>query len=267
MSIKKYVYKTADIDYLISNYIREYDISKANINVLYSKGVLSAEQYEQFFNMDKYQREVTIGLLQRDNPEASRILKQGISEYRNRFFEENNIKENEILSIKNDAVFLINKIPSVTKFDNIEFAHKNTYTSFYKLGDRNHPLEVYYYYNMINNEECIDIKGINDEKIKLHDKYFLDFLKVCFCSAQIDSIENTIDLLSNFYNQYVNLSLDIGYYRELNSESLYSTIIPSIYTYKSQNLSDNHKHYVNIMCNLNILRQLTHYYSSIHFSK
>ena len=38
----------ADVDYLISTYIREYDISKANINILYKYGVINKQQYDTF---------------------------------------------------------------------------------------------------------------------------------------------------------------------------------------------------------------------------
>ena len=44
----------ADVDYLISTYIREYDISKANINILYKYGVINKQQYDTYYLKDYY---------------------------------------------------------------------------------------------------------------------------------------------------------------------------------------------------------------------
>jgi len=259
---------TADIEYIISSYIREYDIKKANINILYNKGVLTKNQYEYYHSLEKKKREVSIGCLLRDNPQYNKVLIDGIKEYKQKFFEANNIKFEEVLSIKNDAVFIINKIPNITVFDNnVEFVNKNIFTSYYKLGPNKSDIEAYYYYDMVNNTEKIDIKGIKDEKIYLHEDYFLEFLKVCFCSAQSEGIKPTIDLISSFYNRYINLQLDIGYYREFRSDCCYTLKGLSQYSiFKSFNLEEHNKQYVNIIVNLNIIRQLHKYFSQIYFS-
>jgi len=173
---------------------------------------------------------------------------------------------NDILSIKNDAIFIINKIPMITKFDNIEFVNKNIYTSFYKLGVGK--IEIYYLYDMVNNIEHIDVKGIKDEKIILHKNYFLEFLLVLFNSAQIESLRDTINLLITFYESYLKLELDIGYYREFNAESLFSIKrigVSSIY--KADFLGEDSKSYIDISCNLNILRELIGIFTMIQDKK
>lgn len=262
-NLLKSVNYSMGINYIISGFIREYDISKANINILYKYGVLSKEKYEYYLTVDRMTRQIDMGILQREH-EIANILKNGIKEAKRVFFEVNNIEESDVLTIHNDAIFLINKIPSVTKFDNIEFVNKNIYTSYYKLGK----LEIYYFYDPINNIENIDVKGINDNKLKIHEDYFLEFLKVVFSSAQTEGIKDTLDIIITFYKQYINMELDIGYYRNFDSESTYhlKSDISKYSIFKAYTLEEHNKYDLDISCNLQLIIQLYKYYSSIHLN-
>ena len=122
----------AEISYLPNTLIYEYDISKANINVLYSKGVIDKKTYDYLYNAERMTRQVYVGKLQRDKAIVD-ILKAGIIEAKKILFEANDIKDYEVLSIKNDAVFIINRNLINTKFGLINFVNKNQYTSFYKI--------------------------------------------------------------------------------------------------------------------------------------
>lgn len=255
----------ADVDYLLSTYIREYDISKANINVLFKYRVINKQQYDQYYMMDRDARQISIGLLLRERPEVNDILRKGIQEAKRCFFEANNIQEQDILSIKNDAVFIINKIPTVTKFDNIEFSMKNIYTSYYKLDG----IELYYFFDIVSGLEKLDVKGISDEKLELHKKYFMEFLEVCFNSAQTYPIEDTIDIVTTFYSKYINLELECNYYREFNALSMYRLKNLSEY-YTSMGVPDitqEQLRNVDIIYNLNMIRSLHQIYSGLYFSR
>lgn len=254
-----------DVDYLLSTYIREYDISKANINILYKYGVINKQQYDQYYLMNREARQISIGLLLRDKPEVNDILRKGIQEAKRCFFEANNIQEQDILSIKNDAVFVINKIPTVTKFDNIEFSMKNIYTSYYRLMG----IELYYFFDIVSGEEKLDVKGINDENLKLHKKYFIEFLEVCFNSAQSYPIEDVIDVVTTFYSKYINLELECGYYREFNAFSMYRMKKFSDY-YNSigiPEISQDQLKNIDIVYNLELIRSLHQIYSGLYFSR
>ena len=54
-------YKTP-IKYFVNTYIREYDLSKANINALLYTGRITQEEHATYLSMDKQEREVKIGL-------------------------------------------------------------------------------------------------------------------------------------------------------------------------------------------------------------
>lgn len=257
---KAHNYICKEIPFIISSYIREYDIGKANINVLYKYGVLSKDQYEYYLYCPRDEREISIGKLQRSDYKITEVLQNGITEAKRQFFEINSIQDQEVLSIKNDAVFLINKIPEVSKFDNIEFKNNNTYTSYYKLGT----CEFYYYYNEMNNIEKLDIKGIKEEKLILHQDYFLEFLLTAFQTSQVGTVNETLELMNAFYDQYINLKLDKEYYREFTPSSQFRIKkMSTICNYMADDISSDNLSYINIGHNLNMMRQLMSYYSTI----
>ena len=72
------------------------------------------------YNSERQVRQVYVGKLQKDKA-VSDALKEGIREARKNLFEANNIQDYEVLSIKNDAIFLIDRIPEVRDFGLIHF--------------------------------------------------------------------------------------------------------------------------------------------------
>ena len=112
-------------------------------------------------------------------------------------------------------------------------------------------------------------KGINDEKLKLHKKYFMEFLEVCFNSAQTYPLEDTIDIVTNFYVKYINLELEPEYYREFNALSMFRLKNVSDY-YNARGIPSITKDQINnidIIHNLNIIRNLHQIYSGLYFSR
>lgn len=257
----------ADNKFIISNYIREYDIRQANISILFEKGYITLKDYEKYRCMDKMQREISIGYLLK-HKSISDALSMGLKEYRNKFLNDNDIEEYNVLSIKNDAIYLVNIMPLKTRFDRvIEFLNKNIYTSFYRINN----LELYYKSPTIDSDEILHVKGISDEALKFHKNYFYDFLCEVFYCAENENISEVINLIQNFYKQYINLELDIGYYRNFDSTSNYvsyiNTISNSTYSFIDNYIPNTieYKKVLNISYNLNIIRILYSYYASLSF--
>ena len=84
----------------------------------------------------------------------------------------------------------------------------------------------------------------------------LDFLKELFYTAQIDGVMAAIQLLSEFYKNYVSGKLDIEYYRELNSQSHFA-IRPfdESYSYSTDSITYNLRKYLNTNFNEIVLRE------------
>lgn len=227
-------YLNPNIQYLISNNIIEYDMKKANISILLNEGLITPEQYNYYYNLPGKRRSIEIGLLQRDNQKIKDGLNKNFSKYRELLFSHNNIQDHELLSIKKDAIFVINKRCNVTSFGHVNFVEKNNYNSFYRYKH----YEFYYLLDKIHNNEILDIKGIDKRTICLHDNYMIDFLKFLFETIETDSIKNAINYLTRFLYQYNNMQLESGYYRELDSLSKFRFRSSSIISYTSDYLSN-----------------------------
>lgn len=259
---------TAPIDYITSSFIREYDISKADISIFLSKGVITQEQYNFLYRIPGLARNIQMGILQQEQPELKKVYSSGIEDIRRQFFEVNDIQDQDVLSIKNDAIFLINKIPSVTSFNGVTLKNKNTYTSFYKLPRRFNK-EFYYYLDRINNIEILDIKGMGEKEQQLHVNHMTEFLLVLFNSIELFPLDDAIQLLQTFYNRYINRELDIGYYRRYDQISGYDIIMNTPILkdrYNLKHLSPEHREMIDISYNVQMIIELYKMVSNMYFA-
>ena len=229
--------------YVLTN-IYEYDMSKANISILLSLGWITPELYNELYHLsDKKVREVRIGLMLRDNPEMNQALSDGFKEYRRRLFEANGIQDDEVISIKKDAVFVTRPL-MYTKFDHVTFSCKNHYTMFYRLSN----LEVWY-----GEDETgvnLDIKGIKDELLETYDCYFLNMLISIFVPMSHGDIKEALNRLKTAVRAYKSGTVPISAYRELNSGFAYR-IRGS--RYRAMMLGDEYKSSVDQSYNLMML--------------
>lgn len=249
-----------DIPYLIATNIYEYDIRKANINVLYSLGYIDKKYYDMLNNMSRMHRQVEIGYAQIRDPSLVDKLKDGIILYKRKFLESNNIDDSEILSIKNDALFIMNKMVENTKFDNVEFVLKNNYSSYMRLGS----IEVYFKSDMVNNQFALDVKGINDDTLKLHENYMCTWLANTLYGIEVGDLDIVIQDLQRFYNDYINRRLPLGFYRSFDSSSCYYISYGDV-NYMIRDIDVSEIQSININVNLEIIRTMYRYASELYF--
>ena len=252
-----------DIPYLISHHIYEYDIQKANINVLYALGEITKEYYDVLSEMTKKQREIDVGYMLRDYKGLSDKLKEGIAYYRKKLFKNNNLEDRDILAIKNDAIFVIDKQLKNTKFDNVVFLQKNRYSIFLKLSKH---LEVYFESDMVNGTISLDVKGIRDDKLELHHKYMASVIADVLYYMETKDINSGLTYLSEIYNAYVDKKLPMGYYRNFDAESKYNIRINNS-VYEIDYCTDSMSNCIDISCNLEILRTLYGYLTNLYIQQ
>lgn len=253
------------INCLIDVPITVFDIRKANISVLREKGVITQSDYDSLYFSNKMYREVFIGKLIGNNPEVSNILAEGIIEAKRLFFEANNIEDREVLEINNDAVYLIGgrriQVQQVSPL--VYFNLADNYTSFYNVKN----IRFYYYCNRIQKVENLTPKGMSKSVI-YHEQYMLDFLKALFYTAQFEGIQKALELLSTFYSQYISRSLNIGYYRNLNSSSRYSIVSFDQYAdYQTDIITANMINLVDISYNEKVLREFNKLLTEKYFNR
>jgi hypothetical protein len=240
----------------IINEIHEYDIAKANISILLQGGYITAQEYNMYLQMSKMQREIAIGNLQK-NPEISRVISEGFEWARKCLIESNNLSEDDIVSIKKDAFYVMRRL-QYTTFGNIEFTHRNSYHMYiYCRG-----IEIYYGMNELDDSgDILDIKGINDSKLELHSAY-LSFLSYILKQVVKGNIVGAIQELMTFIQRYDNRQLDIEYYREFNSDSMYR-----LGHYGVMFIDDSYKNVLNISNNQMFNRELFSILMSIQYKR
>lgn len=246
---------------ITNKYITEYDISKANINILLYYGAIDKQLYDTLYNADKKYREIYIGKMEAANVEITKIKANGIKEFRHKFFEANNLLDKDILAIKNDAIFVIGSECRITQFDNIVFNKSNVYTSYMKIGG----LEAYYGFDPMSGDEVLDIKGIKDDKLELHRGFMVAHLCNVFYNLQTSSIENAIKINSEFLDSFLTRLLDIGYYREFNALSKFR-FNTKFNSFTMDYISKDEVQYVDLSTNSNVLRNISGCLSSLYFT-
>lgn len=255
---------TAKISYLINTYIYELDIQKSNINVLRMKGVIDQATYDKLYNAPRMVRQCYIGNLQKDTA-IVKALQEGVAQARMWLIQHNQIQPHEVLSIKNDAVFLIGRCPEVREFGLIKFIPKNVYTGFYHLRN----LELYYLFDSIRKVEKLDIKGINDEVLIQHEHGFCEFLKDLFNTVQCYGVEVAMRLLRDYYNMYIQRKLSIDHYRSFDAQSEFKyrihTSIGTSFVVIDSNQSQ--VELLDISVNLRLLQELSKILSHAYFGK
>jgi hypothetical protein len=198
------------IEYLFNKDIIEYDMKDASLNIIKQYSLLDGETIRNISNMEKMKRYITLGKMQRDNKDFSIALQNKFAELRESFLNANKLTNNNIISVKNDAIYTIDSV-SHTKFGSIEFIQKNKYTSYIRFTD-NSNIELYY------NIDGIDIKGMGDSAINRHRIYMLSFIKKVIGYLEEKSI-SVKRYLKNFIDDYKNDRLDEEFYLEFNNLS------------------------------------------------
>lgn len=252
-----------DVQYIISRHIYEYDMSKANINVLYYLGEIDKEYYENLQKMPRMKRQIEIGYLLKYNNGLSDKLKDGIAHFRQLLFESNDIQDKEVLSIKNDAIFIIGRRLKVTEFDNIRFVEKNHYTTYMRLDKH---IEIYFESNSIDRTISLDVKGISESKLELHHQYMATLIADVLYYMETNNIQDALTYISELYNKYINKELPIGYYRNFDANSEYILSINNI-LYSMDYCSNDMYNALDISYNLNVIRTLYGYLTTLYLQQ
>lgn len=251
---------SSTIPYINSNYIIEYDLSKANISSLLYYKLIDENLYNELYNMDKRRREVYIGNAQKNNKEFYKAIKKGISYAKRLFFETNNIQDTEVLSIRNDAIFIIGSREMQTDFAPFKFNKNNTYTFYMKTSTK---LELFYRYDRLEDVEYFDVKGINDSVLSKN-SVFISFICDTFYNIQNKTIDESISLFQIFYNDFLSRKLDIEYYRVFDHNSCF--YIGDLNSFCLDMVNESYKPILNISNNVQILRDIHSVLSDIYFS-
>lgn len=230
----------------VSGRIVEYDIKSANITMLHKYKKIDDSYFSFLSHLPKRDREIEIGNLIRLDISYFNTIRDGIKEAKIKLFDSNNIKLNEVIRIANDAVY-INRSYDLKYiiFDDVEFKKKSLNSVMMKLCN----LIIFFYCD--HDIFHIDIKGMDEETMKLHENYFLsDLSQIIFLMERV-SVESAMEYFNILFDNYINLKLPKEYYRCFDSKSLYKYNKINFYMMDIENIND-----IDINYNLFLLREL-----------
>ncbi|QQO92820.1 hypothetical protein CPT_Madawaska_170 [Staphylococcus phage Madawaska] len=199
---------TSDVRYIKDTVITEYDIKSAGMNILYDSGYLNEEQYNKLRNTQKYERNVIIGKMLKNNKDMNKALMDGFKIARKIFIENNNLKDSDILSIKKDAIFVIGKKCNNLKISkHVRFAESEEYDNYINILGKEHYINLY--------QNKIDVKGYQNGVKEHHTDYMFKFLIECLWE---DKKKDKMDLYKKlllFKDNMINYNLTSGYYKDI----------------------------------------------------
>jgi len=212
---KKVTYQTRET--LVLDRITEYDIRSANTTMLRQAGRMKTRDLKALEELPKKEREIAIGKMIRLDKSIRQPIAKGIIRAKLDLFRSNGIQDDEVLAIKNDAVFIRGRRLRNTQFGVVEFRPKNTYALYLKLEG------IEYYYDA--REKRVDLKGVKDEVLEEpdHQNGMLLFLARCMDYLVMDRRDALRRYLIEFVDDYKSKRLPVRYYRELNRDNCYRT--------------------------------------------
>lgn len=207
----KQMWLNPNIEYLFDNEIIEYDMSDAGFSLIKQYKLLPDLKIQELTKLGKgMERHIAIGKLQGEDKEFSKALSDKFTEIRTIFIASNNLTDNDIISVKKDAIFTIGKCEK-TRFGSLIFKPKNVYSSYVRFPEIR-DLEIYY------GTDQIDIKGMSDEAVNRHRLYMLDFITKVIHMLEVKD-RRVKKYINTFISDYKFHELDDGYYLEFNNIS------------------------------------------------
>lgn len=201
--------------------IVEYDIKSANTSLMKEYGLLDPEAIRLLEDMPKKQRQVHVGLILREDKELAKKLEDAFNTTISRFIRENKLDQTvDILAIRKDAVFVINKPIRTRKFGpHIEFVRKSTFASFIRIGDK---MELFFKPKG-SKEPRFELDHFMkegpdyDRTIAKLEPGMISFIEELLALAESSASRRVIyKYISEFCLLYKTRQLDAEYYREFN---------------------------------------------------
>lgn len=200
-----------DIEYIFNDEIIEYDIQDAGFSIIKQFKLLPDNKIRELASMDKgLERHRAIGILQRDDRILSKNLSDKFADVRRIFISSNNITDDNIISVKKDAIYTIGQCRKLV-FGQVRFVPKNTYTSYIRFPEIQN-VEIYY------SSSGVDVKGIGTSAVNRHQLYMMEFIRTVMLMIE-ENNPRVKRYLSKFIKDYKSGELEEAFYLEFNNKS------------------------------------------------
>lgn len=198
------------IVYLKNATITEYDLQSGGLSVIKQNKLLDQKYIDKLDSFDKEKRNIAIGKLQLKIKSLAKAMVDGFGDARQMFADQNGLDESDILSIKKDAIFVINKPikhKQVTEY--LNFRPKNIYTSYMLIGTK----EAYF----SSMDNSLTIKGVSDDVRRQQADYL--FKDAARFMAQGERVDRNVLYanLRKYRSDYLARRLPIETYRNIDT--------------------------------------------------
>jgi hypothetical protein len=183
----------------------------AGFSIIKNHKLFDDETVEYLTGLSKMQRNIRIGIMLRENQDVSKFIMEEFVRVREKFLKLNNVGDQDILSIKKDAIITVNKHAEHLKFDGYEFRNKHKYSSYFYLNGK----EFYY----SSWEDVLETKGFGKQVVEAHSEYFLNDIKSIMRQNEKLNQDQIVRVLKNYREKYLGLKLPTDCYRELSFEN------------------------------------------------
>lgn len=192
--------------------IVEYDMQDAGFTIIKENKLLNPAVISQLEQVPKAIRTIQIGQLQKTDNTFKSAMSELFVYYIERFIEENQLDETNVLRVTKDSVMTVNKACTVQLIEGIYFSKKNTFNFFMNIN------KILIFGNVLDN--TVKIKNLGDDALLEHDKY-IELFKTVFKYLNKGMKDELFGLLDKIRSQYLERTLPLDYYREFNSSAMY----------------------------------------------
>lgn len=223
------LYTNLEYVHIRNKTIEEFDIVQGGYNIALYNNLLTEDEQNDLRFLSKHERHVYIGNRSKDKEFTEKLFKgfiKSITEFRRL----NNIQNDSILSIKKDAITIINTKIHKPNIDNIQFVSKGKATSYFNINKKE------FFYN--NEDDSLVVKGLNDLVVKNHP--LIHELKYLIKLSEYAKKNDIFKYLQELRHAYLNRDLTNEYYSELSPLSAYKLNTNSIQgTFYSKYINDD----------------------------
>lgn len=198
---------SSKVDFFVGRVI-EYDIKSAYFSILNEARInnalpISEEDflYLESIKDNKQERLVFVGNLMLKYTSLSDFLHNSLRYILTTFYLMNNLKEEDVLSVKKDAIFVTKSCP-FTKLNSIELTEKHSYKVYfsYKITTGKYKGFIEYYIKDSNN---FDIKGLPKNLLENNKEFFSCVVKQIYKTALMNDRTSLLLCLEHLEKEFL----------------------------------------------------------------
>lgn len=182
--------------------IYEYDIYKANISCLLEMGEINQEQYNMLKDIPKDERAKFVAAFEKLEADTSKGYHIFVEKSLEKFKKLNDIKEENIIEIAFDAIWIDKEVNNLEVTENIKFTCKRKASSILEIG------KVKFYFNSTDNS--FFQRGLGKKE-----STWFEIIKEYMRLSELGDNKSLTEFINDFKEKYINKALDEEFYKRL----------------------------------------------------